>query len=215
MIDWNIQSRSHACQACDKPFSDKQPFHTLLFDQKRAYQRLDVCDTCWTSQYGVGASDRKGFISYWQSVYSVPPPPPPEPIQKETAESLLRKIIETHEERYTAARFILAVMLERKRLLKVKAQLSENNQRILVYEHVRTGDLFNIPDPDLQLDQLEEVQRDVARLLEHGLNPPDTTGSQAAPDSSAQPAAVEDAALSDGTAPIHPEPAVTEPTSTA
>jgi len=57
-------------------------------------------------------------------------------------------------------------------LLKVKAQLSLEHQRIFVYEHVRSGDLFHILDPNLQLDQLEEVQRDVAQLLEHGLNPP-------------------------------------------
>jgi hypothetical protein len=32
--------------------------------------------------------------------------------------------------------------------------------------------VFTIADPDLRLDQLEAVQRDVAALLEHGLNPP-------------------------------------------
>ncbi|MGH7991755.1 MAG: hypothetical protein ACREDS_16385, partial [Limisphaerales bacterium] len=36
----------------------------------------------------------------------------------------------------------------------------------------KTGDIFTIADPDLQLNQLEEIQRDVAQLLEHGLNPP-------------------------------------------
>lgn len=170
MIDWNIQSRSHACQACHKSFHNKEPFHTLLFDQKHAYERLDVCQHCWDAQFSQGAADRKGFISYWQSVYTAPPPPPPEPIQKENAESLLRKIVESNDPKHAAARFILAVMLERKRLLKIKAQITENNQRIFLYEHVRTGDLFNIPDPNLQLDQLESVQREVAQLLENGLN---------------------------------------------
>ena len=63
-------------------------------------------------------------------------------------------------------------MLERKRLLKVKEQISRDNRRIFIYEHPKTGDLFTIVDPDLQLNQLEAVQRDVAQLLEHGLNPP-------------------------------------------
>ena len=71
-----------------------------------------------------------------------------------------------------AAGYILAVMLERKRLLKVKEQLVRDGKRVFVYEHPKTGDLFTIVDPDLQLNQLEEVQRDVAALLEHGLNPP-------------------------------------------
>ena len=63
-------------------------------------------------------------------------------------------------------------MLERKRLLKVKEQLVRDGRRVFVYEDPRTGDVFTIIDPDLQLDQLEQVQRDVGTLLEHGLNPP-------------------------------------------
>jgi hypothetical protein len=177
MIEWNIQSRAHGCQACHKHFADQEAFHTLLFDQKHAFERLDVCESCWATQFSQGATDRKGFVSHWQSVYSVPPPAPPEPIQKETAETLLRKLIELNDPQHEGALFILAVMLERKRFFKVKAQLNQEGRRAFVYEHAKTGDLFTIPDPNLHLDQLEEVQRDVAHLLEHGL--PQTTSAPA------------------------------------
>jgi len=43
---------------------------------------------------------------------------------------------------------------------------------VFIYEQPKTGDIFTITDPALRLDQLEEVQRDVAMLLEQGLNPP-------------------------------------------
>jgi hypothetical protein len=173
MNEWNIQSRAHRCQACGKGFADKQVYHTLLFDEKQEFKRLDICGGCWQSQYSQGASDRKSFVSYWQGVYEAPPAAP-EPIQKENAESLLRKLIELNDARYSAAAYILAVMLERKRFLKVKEQLLRDAQRIFIYEQPRTGDLFTIPDPNLQLNQLDRVQRDVAALLEHGLNPPAT-----------------------------------------
>src|SRR5688572_20917842 len=171
MIDWNIQARAHACQACQKPFVDKQPFHTLLFDERQGYQRLDVCEDCWKSQFSQGAVEKKGFISHWQSVYTPPPAAPPDAIQKDTAETLLRKLVEQNAPEHAGARYILAVMLERKRILKVKAQVMENGTRVFIYEHGKTGDLFNIPDPKLELNHLELVQKDVAHLLEHGLNP--------------------------------------------
>src|SRR5436309_1004980 len=167
MNEWNIQSRAHACQACGQTFSDQQPYHTLLFDLRQQVQRVDLCEPCWKGQQGETASDRKGFISHWQGIYEAPPPAPPEAIQKENAESLLRKIVESGDGKYAAVSYILAVMLERKRLLKVKEQFQRDGQRIFVYEQPKTGDLFTIPDPGLQLDQLEEVQRDVAALLEH------------------------------------------------
>jgi hypothetical protein len=171
MIEWNIQSRAHACQACAKGFGDKQPYHTILFDEKLGYERLDVCEACWTGQYSQGATSRKGFISHWQGIYEAPPVRP-EAIQKENAESLLRKLVESNDSKYGAVCFILAVMLERKRILKVKDQTRRDGRRVFIYEQPATGDVFAITDPDLQLNQLEDVQRDVARLLEHGLNPP-------------------------------------------
>ncbi|MBI5386832.1 MAG: hypothetical protein HZA90_19340 [Verrucomicrobia bacterium] len=199
MNDWNIQSRAHQCQACGKSYADKEPYHTLLFDEKKDYLRLDVCETCWKGQYSQGANERKGFISYWQGVYEAPPPAPPEAIKRETAETLLRKLIERNDPQFTAAAFILAVMLERKRLLKVKEQHQSEGRRVFIYEQPKTGDVFTIPDPQLQLDQLEEVQHDVAELLEHGLpgeaapvpaalEPPASPPTVASPDHSAPPA---------------------------
>ena len=171
MTEWNIQSRAHACTACGTAFTDHQPYHTLLFDEKADFRRSDICQSCWQKQYSEGARDRKGFVSYWQGVYEAPPLPT-EAIKKETAESLLRKLIERNEPRYIPAGYILAVMLERKRLLKVKEQFTRDGQRVFIYEQPQTGDVFTIIDPALKLDQLEQVQHDVGTLLEHGLNPP-------------------------------------------
>ena len=157
MNDWNIQSRAHACEACGQPFADKQPYHTLLFEQPPELRRSDICEPCSQKQSAGDTRNRAGFISHWQGIYEAPTPPA-DPIHKDTAETLLRKLIEQNDPRYAPAGYILAVMLERK--------------RVFIYEQPGTGDVFTIADPNLRLDQLEAVQRDVAALLEHGLNPP-------------------------------------------
>jgi len=172
MNDWNIQPRAAACEACARPFADRQPLHTLLFDEHAEnLRRMDICEACWQNQFSDGARQRKGFISHWQSVCEAPEPPA-DPIQRETAETLLRKLIEQNDPRYAPAMFILAVMLERKRVFKVKEQIVCDGKRVFIYEQPNTGDAFAIADPALRLDQLDQVQRDVAALLEHGLNPP-------------------------------------------
>jgi hypothetical protein len=187
MNEWNIQSRAHACEVCAQPFADKQPYHTLLFDQPPELRRSDVCDVC--AQNDGDARNRAGFVSHWVGIYEAPAPVV-DAIQKETAETVLRKLIEQNDPRYAPAAFILAVMLERKRILKVKEQLVRDGQRVLVYEQPKTGDIFTIADPDLRLDQLEEVQRDVAMLLENGLNPPVPAAEDPVP--TAEPVATED-----------------------
>ena len=196
MNDWNIQSRASVCEACAQPFADRQPLHTLLFDEHAEnLRRMDVCETCWQNQFSDGARDRKGFISHWHSIYEAPLLPV-DAIHRETAETLLRKLVEQNDPRYAPAMFILAVMLERKRVFKVKEQIVRDGKRVFIYEQPKTGDVFTIADPDLRLDQLEQVQRDVAALLEHGLNPPvsavaSASGPQASPaenETASQPA---------------------------
>jgi len=209
MNEWNIQSRGHACGACGKAFAQKETFHTLLIDERHDFRRMDVCAACWQKQFSEGARDRKGFVSYWQTIYEVPPRSP-EVIQKDTAETLLRKLVELNDPHFVPAGYILAVMLERKRLLKVKEQFVRDGRRVFVYEHPKTGDVFTIVDPNLQLNQLEQVQRDVAHLLEHGLpaseastNPP---VSEAAPPAENTESAAGAAEVS--AAPVAAEPAV-------
>ncbi len=169
MIEWNIQSRAHVCAACSQPFTDKQSYHTILFEDGKELRRSDICEPCVLKTDDVRA--QKGFISQWNGTYEAPPAQPVDAIQKDTAETLLRKLVEQNDPRYAPAAYILAVMLERKRLLKVKEQIKLEGKRIFIYEQPKTGDIFTIADPDLHLDQLQQVQEDVAHLLEHGLNP--------------------------------------------
>ena len=185
MNEWNIQSRAHACEACSQPFADKQPYHTLLLDEPPVLRRSDICEPCWQKQSADTTRNQAGFISHWQGIFEVPPPVV-DAIHKETAETVLRKLIEQNDPRHAPAAYILAVMLERKRILKVKEQLHRDGQRIFVYEQPKTGDIFTIADPNLHLDQLEQVQHDVAQLLEYGLTPP--TPVAEAPAQPAEPA---------------------------
>ncbi|HEX4264641.1 MAG TPA: hypothetical protein VH597_09905 [Verrucomicrobiae bacterium] len=192
ITEWNIQTRGHGCEVCGKPFADKESYHTLLIAEKSEFRRSDVCVACWPAKSADSQSSSE-FISHWQGVYEAPPPVI-EAIQKETAETILRKLIEQNDPAHAPAGYILAVMLERKRILKVKEQFVRDGQRIFIYEHPKTGDIFTIADPNLRLDQLEQVQRDVAGLLEHGLNPPAAQPEAAPAESGEPPVPVETAA---------------------
>jgi hypothetical protein len=175
MTDWDIQPRSSACNSCHKPFVDEQAYHTLLTLDAQGYRRRDLCPECFES------AGRDGVISYWQGEYRLPVPPAAEPIQKETAETLLRKLVEDADPGKAGARYILAVMLERKRILKHRETVSQKvGADVLVYEHARTGESFTIPDPHLRLDQLQEVQAQIAMLLQPAAESAEAAPSQVA-----------------------------------
>lgn len=175
--DWEIHARSAVCQACSAEFVDKATYHTILSFTPEGYTRMDICQTCWDTQYSQGGMDRKGAFSHWRGKYKSPPPPQPEAMPKETAETLLRKLIDSQDPAHANARYILGVMLERKRILKHRDTVEKDGHSVLVYEHAKTAESLLIPDPKLSLDQLELVQQEVYALL----NPQAAAQSQATP----------------------------------
>ena len=167
--DWTIQSRGHHCAVTGNTFAEGEHFYTLLFDEKTGYRREDLSEEAFRNR----AVDAPQPFSFWRTKYTPPPPPQPEAIGKQTAEDLLREYMAeqvagvlVEENKKASARYLLAVMLERKRILKeVETKRAEDGSVIRVYEHAKTGEVFIIPDPELKLDQLEEVQAEVGALL--------------------------------------------------
>lgn len=159
--DWDIKPRGLACAQCQGAFVDQQPYVSQLTFGAEGYQRRDYCAVCW------GKGDAAvNNVSVWKSVFHPPPPPPEEPLKKETAESLLRGLIEKNEPEKKNVIFILAVMLERRRLLVERdAQARDDGSTLRVYEHRHTGDTFLITDPNLDLNQLSHVQEEVMAML--------------------------------------------------
>jgi hypothetical protein len=170
--EWDIKPRSEECVACHRPFEERQPYFSALSWAAGAYARADYCGTCWPDRKPAG-----GASSFWQGVFRKPPPKPEEPLKKETAESLLRRLMETNDPARANVVYILAVMLERKRVLVERdVQVREDGVMVRVYEHRHTGETVVVTDPRLALHQVETVQREVALLL--GGNAPAGEGAE-------------------------------------
>ena len=159
--DWDIKPRGEACRQCNAPFADRQIYHSALVFGEDGYVRADYCGACWPA-----CEKNASPYSMWKGVFKMPPPPPEEPLKKETAESLLRRMIEDDDTSKANVIFILAVMLERKRVLvEQDVRPREDGSLLRVYEHRKTGEVFLITDPRLRLDQIDQVQQEVLEML--------------------------------------------------
>ena len=113
-----------------------------------------------------GAGQRAGALFFLALEIRASSPALPGTAREANGGRLLRQYMQDGDSQQASARYILALMLERKRLLKqVEARKDENGDRILIYEHVKTGEVFVVPEPELHLDQIEKVQREVSSLL--------------------------------------------------
>jgi len=161
--DWDIRPCSAACSKCGAAFVEGQGFRSLLLFNEQGYDRADYCDACWVP----ARSSLTGSHSAWKGVYHPPPPVPEETVKRETAESLLRKLMESEDASRKNAIYVLAVMLERKKILVERDnQKRPDGTKIIVFEHRKSGESFLIPDPGLRLTELEHVQAEVTALLQ-------------------------------------------------
>ncbi len=160
--DWNISPPSKVCHATGRAFTDGEKFISVLRETPREWVRLDYSLEGWEKS----PHTAEEIASRWQSEFHVRQSAP-EPIAKNDVESLLRRLITQGAPEDTAVRYVLAVMLERKKVLKPVDKLERGTRKILVYEHSKTGESFLIEDPRLKLTELEPIQERVRFLLDN------------------------------------------------
>lgn len=163
---WNIRSRSHHCAVTERPFEDGEKHYTAIYFDPKAgeYTRRDVSLDAWKQE----TAERKPF-SFWKSVYEKSTPDgKPEIAPREDALSMLQRLIEEGNPYTENARYILAAMLERKRVLSPKDRKETEEGIMLIYENKKTGEIYIVRDPELRLDEVASVQEEVATLLGFG-----------------------------------------------
>src|ERR1700761_8077691 len=111
-VEWSIQSRADRCIVSGEPFQDGDYFYTVLFDEPDGFRREDLSEASFKAR----PEDAPKPFSFWRSKFEPPPPAAPEALGKQTAEDLLRRYMEEDGPQHANARYILALMLERKRL---------------------------------------------------------------------------------------------------
>lgn len=162
--DWKIKSRSHQCALTEKPFEDKEEIYTALFlaadGEDGDFQRRDFCIEAWETR-----PEELSPFSSWKTVYEAPPPPEEEVLQKQSAEAQLRHLIEEDQPDTENSRYILALLLERKKTIKETDRQQASDGLIRIYEHAASGEVFIVKDPQLPLNEITRLEGEVDRLF--------------------------------------------------
>jgi len=156
--DWEIKSRAHQCSRTGREFAEGEFFYTILVREGEGFLREDMSEEAWNER-----NENIQPFSFWRSKYEPPAPPPAEPLPRDDAEGLLRRLIQENAPAYSNVRYILALMLERKRVIR---PLESSDDDMLVYEHLATGEPFVLANPKLSFERIPEVQREVSALLD-------------------------------------------------
>jgi len=177
---WHLKSRAHKCAATERSFEDGEVFYTAIFPdpESEAYERRDYCMEAWESR----PADAEPPFSFWRSVYKPPVhEEKPEVVDKNDVEGLLQKFVEEDEEHTENMRYILAVMLERQKLLVETDKQETPNGLLRIYEHRKTGEVFIVKDPQVALSEVDGIQEEIREFLELDPSDPSDQSDQSDP----------------------------------
>ncbi|MGK0185650.1 MAG: hypothetical protein ACI9R3_001428 [Verrucomicrobiales bacterium] len=176
--EWKIRTRARECSHTESEFADGDPLYTALFEDPETGElsRKDFSVSAWNE-----VRETLTPFSFWKSEFEVPVARETSKnvVEKEGAESLLRRLVEDDEASTENARYILALMLERKKTLKQTDKRKTDTGILLIYEHLTSGEVYIVRDPQLKLSEIASVQDEVSVLL----------GGKARTDAAAKPPA--------------------------
>jgi len=206
---WSLKTRSRECTGTGNPFTDGQAIHAAIFPdpESSGYLRRDYSEEAWAER-----DQEEVPFSHWKTKYQAPvAEEKAEDVVQEDPETLLRRLIEEEEEHTENARYILAVMLERQKLLRETDTQQLPSGILRVYEHRKAGDVFIIKDPQIPLSDVEKVQDEIRELLDPAPEPETEESSEEQPSESETTEGTQDTGSeSQDTAPPEKEPSAQE-----
>lgn len=174
MTDYQIQASSRRCTITDREIQPGEAYYSVLVDEGGAFVRRDYSESAWQGP-------PEGAFSFWKTRMHAGHAPRRPPIDDELLLDCFQRLEgETGGGPHRAEglhspfdakpgrlgfRFVLALLLMRRRRLRLEDSRKENGHEVLILRCTRKGDRYTVVDPQLADDELEAVQEDVFRVL--------------------------------------------------
>ncbi len=190
--DWQMPRAGHACASCARSFNPDETFRASLYETPAGYERRDFCLTCtppsqppavgtWKARRAAPAAkptrtfDRQAmyqlFVQLADSSDSSEPPdssahPAAEPTDSSGGQdpgvNTGAGVARTDQ---TQLRFVLALLLWRKRVLKFTGAVESDQGEGWEFVAPAAGETHRVRRPPLAEDQLEHLSNQLEQLL--------------------------------------------------
>ncbi len=158
-MDWEVGSNALACSACKQSFVEEQEIFSALYDEQTAFLRRDFCNGCWSQQ------DRAAIFSHWQTRIPKKDAPVKRFVDDEIVLEFFRKLEGQDEPLKKNFRYVLALLLMRKKALKfIEFKRTEAGAMLILRDALSQSD-YHVADPDLNEEQIQQVTEEIGQIL--------------------------------------------------
>ena len=158
-MDWEIGSTSLVCTGCNKPFAEEQEIFSALYDERPIFARRDYCTECWPRQ------DRQPVFSHWQTRMPKRDAPVRRFVDDDVVMDFFQRLDGSQEPVKVSFRYVLGLLLMRKKVLKLKElRRTETGAALVLHDRVRDRD-YEVADPNLTEEQIQQVTGEIHQVL--------------------------------------------------
>jgi hypothetical protein len=158
-MDWEIGSATLACATCGKPFAEEQGIFSALYDESQTFVRRDYCTDCWPQQ------DRPPVFSYWETRIPKRDAPVRRFVDDDVVMDFFQRLEGSQEPAKLSFRYVLALLLMRRKVLKLKEfRRTATDATLVLHDKLRDCD-YEVVDPNLTEEQIRQVTGEIHQVL--------------------------------------------------
>lgn len=160
MADWEVGRTSGRCAASGRELAEGEEFYAVLFDRNGTLERVDYSFDSWTGP-------PEGAFCVWKSRVPVREKKKVVWVDDEVLVNLFTRLADEEDEFKIRFRFVLALLLMRKRLLKYEQTMRDGEREHWQMRSVKdpSGGVHLVENPQLSDAQIEAVSAQLRAIL--------------------------------------------------
>ncbi len=156
--EWEMPRPGEACAACRCEFATADAIQAYLFESPDGYERRDYCANC-------RPPDEPFAVGSWQTHRPQPAAKHAQTFDRAAIRHFFEQLEDADTPERRQLRFVLALLLWRKKILKFDRSESDAGQEVWHFTSPPDGAAHAVVRPDLDEQQLERLGAQLEALL--------------------------------------------------
>lgn len=158
-MDWEITKVGQRCAGCEYVFQEEDKLFSVLRDRQTEFVRQDYCQACWRE------ADGGELFSFWRTHVPKKDEPPKRFVDNDVLVNFFSRLEGEEEPLKVNFRYVLALLLIRKKLLTFKTIRRDGDSEWLVLYDRRDERNQEVLNPNLSEEEVCAVTEECGKLL--------------------------------------------------
>ena len=162
MEEWEINKPLGQCYGTGKKIGCGEEYFAALVETEQGLQRRDFCADYWQKE-------KPNVFCYWKSKLPRPDQKKQRFIDDEMLMVFFERLAQETEQEKVNFRFVLAMVLMRKRRLKYDSSKTEGDKEIWRLRVVGDNQFVEVINPHLDEEQIKQLSSQIGQILQTDL----------------------------------------------